>query len=77
MAYTILRYRSLLTANIHETTTHTHISFLLHNVCKGDPQSQKHRPDLGAMMKLPACKHKSLNIDTEDVAINTHEHMTQ
>lgn len=27
MAYTILRYRSLLTANIHETIRHTHNSF--------------------------------------------------
>lgn len=42
------------------------------------PQSQKHTPDLVAMGKvitLPICKHKSLNTDTEDVAINKHHHM--
>lgn len=42
------------------------------------PQTQKRIPDLAAMgtlKTLPICKHKSLNIDMEDVAINTHQNM--
>lgn len=38
----------------------------------------KHIPDLVAMdtgMRLPICKHKSVNTYTENVAIDTHQHM--
>lgn len=41
-------------------------------------QSWKHIPDLvamGTVITLPICKHKPVNTDTEDVAINTHQNM--
>lgn len=43
----------------------------------GNPQSQR-QTDLvamGTMIKLPKRKHKSVNTNTEDVAINTHHHV--
>lgn len=76
MAYTILWYRSYLTANIHNMRQqHTLISHLCCTVsARVTLQSQKHTQDLfamGTVIASPVCKHKSLNIDTQ--AINTHQ----